>query len=239
MPQPTGDITVAPSDPTEVLAQLVGILDHLADSPGTGGPEPSSTANGNLANGSTANGSGPAVEVEDLLAALDGLRWLREQVAGWEPRLIEAARAAGASWNQLAPVLGVASRQAAERRYLRLSPNTSDPTMTGEQRVQAARDRRASDRAVVEWARTNAADLRRLAGQVTALDGLDSKAQASVDRLHDALGADDSAALLAPLAEAGPRLVRDHPTLADRISEVGDQADQVRREAPRRSGRGA
>jgi hypothetical protein len=144
--------------------------------------------------------------------------------------LIDAARADGASWAQLAPVLGVASRQAAERRYLRISPNADDPSMNGEQRVQAARDQRATDRAVATWARDNAADLRQLAGQVTALAGLDSSAQASVDRVHDALGESDSAALLAPLAAAGPQLTRKHPALADRI-----RTDEVREASRRRS----
>lgn len=165
---------------------------------------------------------------DSVLRALVSLRELRALLDEWEPQLIGAARAAGISWAELAPALGVASRQAAERRYLRLNPNGSDPAMTGEQRVQAARDQRASDRAVADWARHNAADLRRLAGQVTALDGLDSETQASVDRIHDALGSDDTADLLGPLATAGPRLVRHHPALAERISELADRTDEVR-----------
>jgi hypothetical protein len=108
--------------------------------------------------------------------------------------------------------------------------------MTGEQRVQAARDQRASERAVATWARDNAADLRRLAGQVTALNGLDQTAQESVDRIHDALGDNDSAALLGPLADAGPRLTVDHPRIADRISELGDRANEVRRASTQRPG---
>jgi hypothetical protein len=174
-------------------------------------------------------------ELADLLEALAQIRVLRDQLTQWEPRLIDAARADGASWAQLAPVLGVASRQAAERRYLRISPNTDDPSMNGEQRVQAARDQRATDRAVATWARDNAADLRQLAGQVTALAGLDSSAQASVDRVHDALGESDSAALLAPLAAAGAQLTRRHPALADRISDVGVRTDEVREASRRRS----
>jgi hypothetical protein len=150
--------------------------------------------------------------------------------------LIDQARAAGTSWAQLAPALGVASRQAAERRYLRINQQSAGAAMTGEQRVQAARDQRASERAVATWARDNAADLRRLAGQVTALDGLDRTTQESVDRIHGALGDNDSAALLGPLADAGPRLTRDHPRLADRISEFGDRADEVRRATTQRPG---
>jgi len=61
-----------------------------------------------------------------ILAALAGLRHLRDQLDEWEPLLIGAARANGASWAELAPALGVASRQAAERRYLRLRQSDQD-----------------------------------------------------------------------------------------------------------------
>lgn len=175
-------------------------------------------------------------EPSELLEALVRIRLLREQLTQWEPQLIDAARAGGVSWAQLAPALGVASRQAAERRYLRISPNATDPTMNGEQRVQAARDQRASDRAVAVWAKANAADLRRLAGQVASLPNLDTVTQASVDRVHDALGDDDSVALLGPLAEAGVQLTRDHPALADRISDVRGRTHEVRQESRRRPG---
>jgi hypothetical protein len=85
----------------------------------------------------------------DVLAALAKLRAVQDRLAAWEPMLIGAARDRGVSWAAIAPGLGVASRQAAERRYLRLNPHTTDQEgMTGEQRVQAARDRRAGQRAV-------------------------------------------------------------------------------------------
>ena len=91
--------------------------------------------------------AGPGtVSSADVLAALAKLRVVQEQLAAWEPMLIGAARDRGVSWAAIAPVLGVASRQAAERRYLRLNPHTTNQDgMTGEQRVQAARDRRAGD----------------------------------------------------------------------------------------------
>src|SRR3954454_3421946 len=111
-----------------------------------------------------------AADHEQLLAALAVLRLLREELAAWEPELITAARAAGASWVALAPALGVASRQAAERRYLRLRPSDTGEA-TGEARVRAERDRRAGDRAVAGWARENSATLRELAGQVSAATG--------------------------------------------------------------------
>ncbi|SDN63161.1 hypothetical protein SAMN05444921_13183 [Streptomyces wuyuanensis] len=66
-----------------------------------------------------AGSSDADVGPEQALASLLPLRQVREQLAGWETGLIETARKAGASWADLAHPLGVASRQAAERRYLR------------------------------------------------------------------------------------------------------------------------
>ncbi len=65
-------------------------------------------------------GSASEVVATHMLDGLALLRQIRTELAAWEPELITAARRAGASWTQLAPALGVASRQAAERRYLRL-----------------------------------------------------------------------------------------------------------------------
>jgi hypothetical protein len=167
----------------------------------------------------------------DVLAALAELRVAQDKLAAWEPLLIGAARDRGASWAAIAPALGLASRQAAERRYLRLNPHTTDPAgMTGEQRVQAARDRRAGDRAVTQWARDNAAMLRRLAAQISALDNLDPGTQETADRLLHALGDSDTATLLAPLAEAGARLEDSHPKLAGQVSDINVTTDQLRTE---------
>jgi len=169
---------------------------------------------------------------QQALAALMLLRHVREELAGWETGLIETARTAGATWADLAESLGVQSRQAAERRYLRLRPDQAAGTTagsTGEQRVQAARDRRAADRAVTGWARDNAADLRRLAGQIGALDDLATSAAPAIERLLDALGDNDPARLLAPLAEARPHLVEaGHPKIADRLDELTARADRLR-----------
>src|SRR5690348_2838010 len=128
---------------------------------------------------------------EQALASLLLLRQVREQLAGWETGLIETARDAGASWADLAHPLGVASRQAAERRYLRGRPGPAGTT--GEQRVQATRERRAADRALAAWARRNAADLRRIAGQITALTELPAAARGPVSQLDAALAQDDPA----------------------------------------------
>lgn len=171
--------------------------------------------------------AGDGERIDALLAALTTLRRLRESVAEWEPELIARARADGASWVQIAPALGVASRQAAERRYLRLRPATVGES-TREQRVQQQRDNRAGDRAVEAWARANSATLRQLAGQVSALDGLSARARASAARLHDALAQNDAANLLPPLAESGPLLGARHAALVERLADIVRHTERLR-----------
>ncbi|MFF7888714.1 type III effector protein [Streptomyces sp. NPDC020794] len=160
------------------------------------------------------------------LAALLRLREVRDQLAEWEPGLIETAREAGASWADLAHPLGVSSRQAAERRYLRIRPG--NPGTTGEQRVQATRDRRAADRTVTAWARTNAADLRQLAGQITALTDLPAAARTPLDELTAALADNDAAALIGPLTVTHTYLTSDHPDLAARVDDVTRHTARLR-----------
>ncbi|GAA3286256.1 HSP18 transcriptional regulator [Streptomyces lavendulae] len=174
--------------------------------------------------------AGPAPDPgpHPALAALLMLREVREQLAGWESGLIETARGRGASWADLAGPLGVASRQAAERRYLRLRPGRAGST--GEQRVQATRDSRAADRTVTAWARDNAADLRRLAGQVTALNSLPAGAQSNVEDLNQALGDNDAARLVQPLADTRPHLRPQDAELANRIDALTRHANQLRQD---------
>ncbi|MFD6024055.1 type III effector protein [Streptomyces griseoluteus] len=155
---------------------------------------------------------------ERALASLLLLRQVREQLAGWETGLIETARQAGASWADLAHPLGVASRQAAERRYLRGRPGPAGTT--GEQRVQATRERRAAERTTAGWARRNAADLRRVAGQITALTDLPPAARTPLSRLHAALAHDDPAELIRPLTDTRPHLTRSHPDLAAQLDTL-------------------
>jgi hypothetical protein len=176
----------------------------------------------------------PPLSATQVLVALTLLRELRVEIAGWEPDLIEAARRLGTSWAELAPALGVAGRQAAERRYLRLRPTPDGSTATGDQRVAAERDRRAGDRAVAGWARSNAAGLRQLAGQIGALPDLPAGAEADLAALRRALGRDDAAALLGPLAEVRGHLQPDHPALAERVGAVGRSTTEVRRASDRR-----
>lgn len=170
--------------------------------------------------------SGPESVLEQALSALLLLREVRERLAGWEPRLIETARESGASWAELAQPLGVASRQAAERRYLRLRPGAAGST--GEQRVKATRDRRAADRTVTAWARHHAADLRRLAGQITGLTDLPATARPRVRELDQALGESDAARLVAPLVATRPHLCTGHPDLAARIDTLTSHTDHLR-----------
>jgi hypothetical protein len=166
----------------------------------------------------------------ELVAALTALRELRDELASWEPVLIAAARSAGVSWAELAPALGVSSRQAAERRFLRLQPSGAQDRRTGEKRVRDERDRRAGDRAVAAWARRNSGDLRRLAGRIGALEGLPAAAQRQVDVVQDALDDDDAAALVHPLAAAGSHLAAADAELAEQVRSVTHQVDQVRQD---------
>jgi hypothetical protein len=162
--------------------------------------------------------TGDDLSAGQVLSALVLLRRLRDELAGWEPQLIAAARELGTSWAELAPALGVASRQAAERRYLRLRP--SELGATAEGRVRAERDRRAADRAVSQWARDNAASLRSLAGQVGRVDVV----------VREALAEDDAVALLGPLTAALSRVRATDPGLAAEIQSVNEQAEEVRRD---------
>lgn len=169
-------------------------------------------------------GPGP----EQALASLMLLRQVREQLAGWETGLIETAREAGASWADLARPLGVASRQAAERRYLRGRPGPAGST--GEQRVQATREHRAAERTEATWARHNAAGLRRIAGQITALTDLPDAARTPLGQLHAALAHDDPAELIHPLHATRPYLTGTHPDLAAQLDTL--RTDRVTDKTP-------
>jgi hypothetical protein len=174
-----------------------------------------------------------AVSPTELLDALVLLRRAQSELADIEPALIAAARAAGVSWQALAPALGVASRQAAERRYLRSTADpTDEPGATRDAHVQAERDRRAGDRAVTRWANDNTADLRRLAGQIAALTDLDAAAGESLARLHAALADRDASALPALLAATQEHL-HQHPGLTGQIDTVTSHTDQIRQQPHR------
>ncbi|MGW1537166.1 type III effector protein [Streptomyces aureus] len=163
---------------------------------------------------------------ERAAAALLLLRELREQLAHWEPALIETAREAGASWADLSHPLGVSSRQAAERRYLRVRPGEAGTTK--EQRAQATRGQRAADRSVTSWANDHAATLRQLAGTIIALPDLPATATDALTALHAALGDSDPAQLLGRLSETGPHLRPAHPDLADRVTDIDRRTGEMR-----------
>ncbi|GAA1500596.1 DUF3156 family protein [Kitasatospora kazusensis] len=173
---------------------------------------------------------------EPALAAILMLRELRTELAGWEAGLVETARAAGATWADLAQPMGVASRQAAENRYLRLRPATSTPgpAGTGAERVKAVRDRRAAERTVTTWARDNAADLRVLAAQITYLTDLTPQGRPAQAALRTALATPDAADLIAPLTDVRPHLGIGHPDLATRLDALTAHTDQLRHGSNRR-----
>jgi hypothetical protein len=68
------------------------------------------------------------VDADRLLTALRLVGGLRSHLDDLERQLIEAARDRDASWSRIADCLGLATRQAAEQRWLRLSgQSTRDP----------------------------------------------------------------------------------------------------------------
>ncbi|MFG1607290.1 hypothetical protein [Actinoplanes sp. NPDC049265] len=207
--------------------------------PADDGAAPGGAAGGGSAGGDVmgdgAGSAGAGVTSADVLEALVVLRGAQAGLAALEPSLVAAARSAGVSWQELAPALGVGSRQAAERRFLR-SRAGADHRPTGERqddRVRAERDRRAGQRAVDQWANDHTAHLRRLAGQVTALTDLDESASPDVHRLQSALGATDATDLPTLLAET-IRHLSAHPDLATRIDEIAADTARVRRETQAR-----
>ncbi len=101
---------------------------------------------------------------------------------------------------------------------------TDQPNDTRDDRVQAERDRRATHRAVTQRANDNTADLRRLAGQITALTDLDPTAATALAQLHQALGNPD-ASRLPVLLTAIHQYLPEHPDLAEQIDTVTEHTD--------------
>jgi hypothetical protein len=125
----------------------------------------------------------------DLLAALLVIRRLREDFTVAEGHLIEAARKKDVTWARLAPALEVKSRQAAERRYLRLCGNASDANSgrTQSERVERERDSRADQRAQRQWVEDHAAEVRALALRLAAVEDLQERADRSEYAFQDKL----------------------------------------------------
>jgi hypothetical protein len=77
----------------------------------------------------------------ELLAALSGVAEIRRELDEIERDLLKDARDAGASWAAIATALSLASRQAAEQRWLRLQGVRSrDPGRVRSQRAQRNED---------------------------------------------------------------------------------------------------
>lgn len=72
----------------------------------------------------------------DVLDELAAVGERRRALDALELSLIESARAEGVPWSRIAPALGVATRQAAEQRFLRLSGSVGrDPAVVRRQRI--------------------------------------------------------------------------------------------------------
>lgn len=181
---------------------------------------------------------GGGTSTAGALLALEAVHRLRDLLTGWEPLLIEDARRGGASWAELASALGVTSRQAAERRYLRLRP-MGDAALTREQRVQQTRDQRAGERAVAGWARENASHLRQVAGQASALAGLTSAGRRRARLLRESLDGDDPVDLLQPLAAMHVDLRDGHDGLAAQVRAITRRVTKLRSDTQRERDRSA
>ena len=157
---------------------------------------------------------------EQALAALLLLREVREQLAGWETGLIETARARGRQLGRPRrhPSASPAARPPNAATCAAAARHPPEPPANSASRPPATR--RAADRTVTDWARDNAADLRRLAGQITALTDLPTAARHPLDQLHAALAHNDAADLIHPLNATRPHLTTTHPDLAARLDTL-------------------
>ena len=108
----------------------------------------------------------------EILAELARLRTVRQDLDRAERELIEEAREQGVGWARIAESLGLATRQAAEQRLLRLSAGTSRDPSHG-------RVLRQEQRIVDEKFGPALAAIRKAASaaarRVTAVDGWDTR----------------------------------------------------------------
>lgn len=100
----------------------------------------------------------PEVPADDVLAALTRFDEARAALDRLERDLTRAARTRGASWQQVADSLGLASRTSAESRFVRLERDAS--TYHGDRYPKRQRTERARDRAGAAWCRANEPRLR-------------------------------------------------------------------------------
>ncbi|MGW1252246.1 hypothetical protein [Streptomyces sp. NPDC002535] len=98
------------------------------------------------------------VSADDILAALTQLDEARAALDTLERDLTRAARRRGASWQQVADSLGLATRTSAESRFVRLERDAA--SYHGDRYPERLRAERARDRAGDAWCRDNAPRLR-------------------------------------------------------------------------------
>ncbi|MEU1519008.1 hypothetical protein ABZ490_43915 [Streptomyces sp. NPDC005811] len=127
----------------------------------------------------------PDATESEILATLLAIRMLREKLDHDELKLTTLARTKRITWAHIAEWQELSGRQAAERRHLQLGraytrPDGTVPA-TQSERVEYARALR-SRRAERQWALSNAARIRRVAGQLAAVEDL----QQRVDGSHEA-----------------------------------------------------
>ncbi|MFE0514411.1 hypothetical protein [Streptomyces sp. NPDC058964] len=119
----------------------------------------------------------------EILAALLGIRMLREKLDHDELKLTTLARTKRITWARIAQWQELSGRQAAERRHLQLGRSCTRPDgtlSTQSERVEYAR--RLRRRAERQWALSHAARIRRVATQLAAINDL----QQRVDGSHEA-----------------------------------------------------
>ncbi|MFF4754685.1 hypothetical protein ACWD5R_25985 [Streptomyces sp. NPDC002514] len=127
----------------------------------------------------------PDATEPEILAALLGIRMLREKLDHDELKLTTLARTKRITWARIAEWQELSGRQAAERRHLQLGRSYTRPDgtvpPTQSERVEYARGRR-SRRAERQWALNHAVRIRRVAAQLAAIEDL----QQRVDGSHEA-----------------------------------------------------
>lgn len=134
-----------------------------------------------------------------------------------------STRSSPVSWR---PKAASTARSDSSARACAYAPEILGPRASN---GQATRDRRAADRTVTAWARANAADLRQLIGQITALTDLPAAARAPLTELTTALADNDAAALVGPLTATHAYLAPRHPDLAARVDDVARHTGRLRR----------
>lgn len=127
----------------------------------------------------------PEASRGDLLAALADGEAARRELDAAERALIQAARAQGVAWAEVARALGLASRQAAEQRWLRLRAATA----TGLRDATRQRGQRDVDVAAVQPLRRAVVALRTRIAAEEAWDARHPRAALARQTLDHAVDA--------------------------------------------------